>query len=115
MMLPRRRQPLTIRQHLGLFSATLALPLLAALVYALHAERANARAAADAAAVQLSSLASAGVGQFIDQSRLLMQSASRDPIAVAGAGRCSPELRQLPRLRPEFAAVAVSRGSGEIL
>lgn len=104
----------TIQQHLVLFATALALPLLATLGYALRAERNNSAAAIDAAAVQLSRLAAAGVGQFIDQSRLLMESASRDPIAVAGHGDCSPELRQLPRLRPEFATIAVIGTNGSI-
>ncbi|HZQ16179.1 MAG TPA: ATP-binding protein [Gaiellaceae bacterium] len=110
-MTPRPGRRMSIRQHVVLLAVVLTLPLLAALAYAVRAERDDTTAAADATVVQLARLGSAGVGQFVDQTRLLMTAATRDTIAVAGAGPCSLELRELRVLRPEFRSVlVVSRG-----
>jgi len=94
----------------------LALPLVLTLAYAVSTEREDAAANARRSTVQLARLAAAGFGQFMGESRSLMETFARRPlVAAARPGHCDPELAQVPRLDRAYANVAILDRRGLVI
>ena len=91
-------------------------PLVGALVYAIHATRASAVEESAKSSLQLATLAGTGVSQFIDDSRKLMQALTRRPGIFGWQARgCDPLLRVIPQIHPEYANIVLLNVRGDVV
>ncbi len=108
------RKALPIRAHLALLVLATALPLVLLMAYNAYSQADVASERAQGEVVRAAQITAQGVGNLVQESRLLLEHLAQRPrVHALDPARCDPVLDSVPDLFPHYINVFTVRASGE--